>query len=75
VHGECRLIVDDTKQREEIVLNSATLGVHLQPMVWAVQYHYTPDAVLMVLASDIYRPEDYIRDYGEFRKLRGQLSG
>jgi acetyltransferase-like isoleucine patch superfamily enzyme len=75
VHGECRLIVDDARQREEIILNSATLGVHLQPMVWAVQYHYTPDAVLMVLASDVYKPEDYIRDYGEFRKLRSSFSG
>jgi len=69
-HGECRLIVDDGEQREQIVLNSPTVGVHIPPMVWTVQYQYTPDAVLLVLASDTYKTEDYIRDYGEFRSLR-----
>jgi hypothetical protein len=51
-------------------MNSPTLGLHIEPMVWAVQYNYTPDAVLMVLASDVYDPHDYIRDYDEFRRLR-----
>ncbi|HEX5430581.1 MAG TPA: WxcM-like domain-containing protein [Bryobacteraceae bacterium] len=69
VHGECHLIVDDGFRKEEIVLNSPGIGVHVPPMVWAVQYRHTPDAVLMVLASDIYKPEDYIRDYSEFRRL------
>lgn len=73
VHGECHLIVDDARQREEIILNSPTIGVHIPPMVWAVQYRYSADAVLLVLASDIYKPEDYIRDYGEFQRLRGEL--
>jgi UDP-2-acetamido-3-amino-2,3-dideoxy-glucuronate N-acetyltransferase len=70
VHGECRVIVDDGTFREEIVMNSPTLGLHIEPMVWATQYQYTPGTVLMVLASDIYRPADYIRDYKEFRRLR-----
>jgi UDP-2-acetamido-3-amino-2,3-dideoxy-glucuronate N-acetyltransferase len=35
-------------------------------MIWAVQYKYSPDAVLVVLASDPYDPGDYIRDYEEF---------
>jgi hypothetical protein len=35
-------------------------------MVWATQYNYSPDAVLLVLASDVYDPEDYIRDYDQY---------
>jgi len=35
-------------------------------MVRCVQYKYSADAVLLVLASDVYRPEDYIRDYDQF---------
>ena len=38
-------------------------------MVWALQYKYTADAVLLVLASDYYDPSDYIRDYAEFLAL------
>ena len=35
-------------------------------MVWAVQYRYSADAVLLVFASDHYDAADYIRDYDEF---------
>jgi UDP-2-acetamido-3-amino-2,3-dideoxy-glucuronate N-acetyltransferase len=35
-------------------------------MVWAVQYKHTPDAVLLVFASDYYDPDDYIRSYSDF---------
>ncbi len=69
-HGECRVIADDGKEREEIVLDSPGIGVHIPPMVWATQYRYSPDAVLLVLASEVYQPEDYIRDYGEFCALK-----
>lgn len=70
VHGECRLIADDSHEREEIVLDSPSIGVHIKPMIWATQYGYSTDAVLLVLASDVYKPEDYIRDYTEFCALK-----
>jgi hypothetical protein len=38
-------------------------------MVWGIQYKYTADAVLMVLASEAYDAGDYIRDYDEFLRL------
>ena len=46
-------------------------------MVWAAQYAHTEDAVLLVLASHPYDPNDYIRDFEDFRRLqaRGQSSG
>jgi len=75
VHGECRLIVDDGEQREEIVLDGPEIAVHIAPMVWAAQFRYSSDAVLLVFASDVYKPEDYIREYGEFRRLRGNAAG
>jgi acetyltransferase-like isoleucine patch superfamily enzyme len=74
VHGSCSLITDDGAEREQIVLNSPNLGVHIGPMVWTVQYNFSPDAVLLVLASEKYDQQDYIRDYAEFRGLR-QASG
>jgi hypothetical protein len=51
------------------VLDSPSIAVHLPPMVWGVHYKYSPDAVLLVLASDFYDPADYIRDYPEFLRL------
>lgn len=66
IHGRCHLLVDNGTNREEFLLDRPTLGVHIPPMVWATQYKYTKDAVLLVLTSDFYDAADYIRDYNEF---------
>jgi acetyltransferase-like isoleucine patch superfamily enzyme len=67
--GQCSVAIDDGQHRDEVVLNRPNVGLHLPPMIWASQYHYSPDAVLMVLASDVYKAEDYIRDYDEYLAL------
>lgn len=66
VRGSCHSVADDGECREEFILDDPTLGLHLEPMVWGVQYKYSADAVLLVLTSDIYDAEDYIRNYDEF---------
>ena len=69
INGSCNILVDDGQARNEIMLDNPTLGIHVQPMVWCVQYKFTPDAVLSVLASHHYDPKDYIRSYDEFLDL------
>lgn len=69
VKGACSVMVDDGNCREEYILNTPGAALHIPPLVWGVQYKYSPDAVLMVLASDVYKPEDYIRDYDQFIAL------
>lgn len=64
--GSLSVVVDDGNRTEEIRLDRPDLGLYLPPLVWAVQYKYSADAVLLVLASDAYDPADYIRDYDEF---------
>ena len=66
VRGSCTVMVDDGMNRAEIVLDRPNLALHVPPMVWASQYKYSKDAALLVLASDVYRAEDYIRDYDQF---------
>lgn len=69
VKGSCAVVVDDGQARFEVTLDRPTLGLLVPPMIWATQYKFTADAVLLVLASDIYKAEDYIRDYEEFIEL------
>ena len=69
VHGRCHVVADDGSARQEFVLDSPTVGLHLPPMVWGIQYKYTEDAVMLVLASERYDPASYIRDYSEFLEL------
>ncbi len=69
IKGSCAVVVDDGQNRFEVALDRPTLGLHVPPMVWATQYKFTSDAVLLVLASDIYKANDYIRNYDEYLKL------
>jgi serine acetyltransferase len=69
VHGRCHVVADDGENRQEFVLDRPSLGLHVPPMVWASQYKYSDDAVLLVLASESYDPASYIRDYSEFVRL------
>lgn len=68
VKGSCSVVVDDGQNRAEILLNRPNLGVHVPPLIWATEYKYTQDAVLLVFASDVYKAEDYVRDYDQFLK-------
>ncbi len=69
VHGSVRVLADDGTHRQEFLLDSPAHGLHLPPMTWGTQYRYSPDAVLLVLASHPYDADDYIRTYAEFRAL------
>jgi acetyltransferase-like isoleucine patch superfamily enzyme len=69
LRGSCAVTLDDGQHREEVLLDSQTLGLHLPPMIWSALYHYTPDAVLLVLTSHAYSAADYIRNYDEFQRL------
>lgn len=75
VAGSVAVLADDGEHREEFTLTRNDVGVYLPPLVWGVQYKYSPDAVLLVLASDPYDPDDYIREYPAFLAARAGLAG
>ena len=72
VRGCIRVVVDDGQVRQEFALEQPDRGLYIPPMVWGIQYRYTPDAVLLVLASEHYDASDYIRHYDQFLKYRRQ---
>lgn len=74
VRGSCAVVADDGIHRQEFLLDRPDVGVHLPPMVWGIQYKYSPDAVLLVYASHYYDSADYVRDYSEFRQLVGAIA-
>ena len=69
VHGSLTVVVDDGEKREEYILDQPCLGLYIPPRIWGIQYKYSSDTVLMVLASHEYDPDDYIRDYNDFLNL------
>jgi dTDP-4-dehydrorhamnose 3,5-epimerase-like enzyme len=69
VAGSCRVLADDGRRRQEFLLDRGGLGLYLPPLIWAAQFDYSADAVLLALASHAYDPADYVRDYGDFLRL------
>lgn len=66
VAGSCRFILDNGKHREEVVLDKSTIGLLIDNLTWREMHDFSPDCVLMVLASEYYDESDYIREYDDF---------
>ena len=62
------------KKKIEYLLNKSSQGLVVDKMIWHEMYGFSDDCVLMVLASDYYDEEDYIRDYDEFLKRSNIIS-
>jgi dTDP-4-dehydrorhamnose 3,5-epimerase-like enzyme len=67
--GQCKFIMDDGRDKKEIILDSPSKGILIDKMQWHEMHDFSKDCVLLVLASDSYYECDYIRDYNEFLRL------
>jgi acetyltransferase-like isoleucine patch superfamily enzyme/dTDP-4-dehydrorhamnose 3,5-epimerase-like enzyme len=66
LRGSLAVMLDDGTSRDEVLLDGPQLGLYVPPMVWTSQFRYSSDAMLLVLASDVYDADDYIRSYDDF---------
>ena len=69
IHGSCKIRLDNGKERKVVPLEKPYEGLYVGANMWREMYDFSPDAVLMVLASEVYDEADYIRDYDEFLRL------
>ena len=69
VKGECDFILDDGKNKETIHLDKPNRGLYISSNIWREFTNFSDDCVVIVLASEHYKPDDYIHDYKEFKKL------
>jgi dTDP-4-dehydrorhamnose 3,5-epimerase-like enzyme len=69
ITGSCQIILDDGESRDSVWLNSPVRGLLVEDLVWREMRNFSPDCVLLVIASEHYNESDYIRDYNEFKKL------
>lgn len=68
--GSFRVTLDDGLEKQSFFLNRPYVGLLVRPGLWRDLDDFSSGAVCMVLASEIYKAEDYIRDYGEFLAFR-----
>jgi len=68
VKGSCKILLDDGKEKVEVSLDEPNKGLIIESHLWREMFDFSEDAVLMVLASELYDEADYIRNYDEFIK-------
>lgn len=69
IHGSCKVMLDNGIEKKIISLEKPYEGLYVAKDMWREMYDFSSDAVLMVLASEYYNEEDYIRDYDTFVKI------
>lgn len=68
--GSFDVILDDGRNKKIIQLNRPNFGLFIVPGIWREIVNFSSGAICLVLASDTYREEDYLRNYSEFKKYK-----
>ena len=68
LNGSVKVRVYNGRERETILLDRPNLGLYIGPMVWREMFEFSPQCVMLVLASELYDETDYIRDFDEYLK-------
>ena len=61
-------VVDAMGEEKVFILDRPHTGVYLPSMIWKDMYDFSPDSILLILASELYDGSEYIRDYSDFIK-------
>lgn len=71
--GSLKIFLDNGNETKTILLDKPYEGLYIGPMIWREMYDFESNTALMVLASDYYNEDEYIRDYDEFLKKANKL--
>lgn len=69
IHGSCKIRLDNGIEEKVVPLEKPYEGLYVANNMWREMFDFSSDAVLLVLASELYDETDYIRDYDEFIKF------
>lgn len=69
VSGSFEVIINDGQVQRMVQLNRPYIGLHIPPKIWASEMNFSSGSVCLVLASEVYAAEDYIRSYDEYLKM------
>lgn len=73
IQGTIKLTLDDGRKKQTTTLKEPNIGVFIDKMIWHMMQEFKVDTILLVLASKVFNEEDYIRDYGQFKKEANQI--
>ncbi|HAS8418736.1 TPA: WxcM-like domain-containing protein [Vibrio vulnificus] len=67
--GSVTFLIDDGVIKEEVTLSSPDVGLHIKGLKWREMHNFSEDCILMIVASELYDEDDYIRDYKDFLRI------
>lgn len=69
IHGSCKILLDSGYEKKIVSLEKPYEGLYISNNMWREMYDFSEDTVLLVLASELYDEDDYIRNYEVFLEL------
>ncbi|MFY9243750.1 MAG: FdtA/QdtA family cupin domain-containing protein [Polaribacter sp.] len=70
--GSFDVILDDAVNKRRVTLNRPYMALHIVPGLWRELFNFSSGSITMVLGSQVYNEKDYIRNYNDFLKYRGE---
>ena len=70
--GSFDIVLDDGNKRKVISLNRPYIGLNIVPGIWREVINFSSGSICLVLASELYSSEDYIRDYALFKEFKNE---
>jgi hypothetical protein len=68
--GSFEVLLDDGHVQRLVQLNRPYLGLYIPSMIWSSEVNFSSGAICLVLASEKYNADDYIRDYNQYKVLK-----
>lgn len=68
--GAFEVLLDDGKTQRQVLLNRPYTGLHVPPGIWASEINFSSGAICLVLTSELYSEEDYVRSYEDYLTLK-----
>jgi len=68
--GSFDVLLDDGNNKKTVTLNRPDYGLLIVPGIWRELLSFSSGAICLVLASQIYKPVDYIREFDDFKKYK-----
>ncbi len=66
------VVIDDGKNKKVVELNRPYFALHVKPGIWREIFNFSSGAICLVLASEKYDPDDYIRDYSAYLRYKDE---
>lgn len=74
ISGSFEVFLDDGKKQQAVTVKNPSEGLYVGPGVWRELRSFTSGATALVVASDFYNADEYIRNYEEFLHFAEKLA-